>query len=764
MAVASQRAKGEERPDQLRPWLLTGATALLVARPLVVSDGGPWPGDGQPFAALWIVLAVLWALGALGRPRLAVRFTWIDAVVVAFFAWWAWCAWLGSQNGAPRPSFNRLWEGVSTLMAFFLLRQLAPIGREARALVVVMIALGMLLASSAFHQYFVTMPEDRAEFTAHPETMLQQAGIEPMAPESAEFKAFKARLESREPFATFSLTNSLAAYLAPWLILTLGVAVSGIARKPPGTVPFFGVLGKKGDCPPFRRRFSDRLTEKRVWLAAAVCAVPITGALLLTRSRSAWIAAAVGAGFVCVAPTATSANARRTRWMLVAGIAALSLACIGGLAIWRPDIVEPAFRSFRFRLEYWQSTLGMIRDHPLVGCGPGNFGEYYEFYKLPIASEEIKDPHNFLFEVAANAGLPALILLLASLAGFAWRISPLSPCGRGAGGEGSEPTNARSFGEFRYEGDAISWILGGAALGVVLGMALNHVLGFPIRLEEMIAGVLFGGVAVAIFRSWIQDGILPPSLLAIGVAVLLVALLAVGGMTFGGVAGTLWLLMALALNATDPPGARHNLPWFASLAFFAGTAALTVAQHQTGYEPVMDCDTALRAAGSAKTAEELEKQLRIATAADPWAIEPCRLLSRLKLQQWTQSGPPAERDRTRLNDFETFVKHWLGLNRRSSAAWLETGLEWLQVYKDVPNQQVYARKAIESLQRAAELYPNSAYIHAQLAAALEATGNRDKAQAAARDALRLDDLMLHEDKKLATDLRSQTQRLASGNK
>ena len=53
----------------------------------------------------------------------------------------------------------------------------------------------------------------------------------------------------------------------------------------------------------------------------------------------------------------------------------------------------------------------MIHDHPWLGCGPGNFGDYYTQYKLPIASEEIKDPHNFLFEVAANAGLPALLAL-----------------------------------------------------------------------------------------------------------------------------------------------------------------------------------------------------------------------------------------------------------------------------------------------------------------------------------------------------------------
>ncbi len=58
----------------------------------------------------------------------------------------------------------------------------------------------------------------------------------------------------------------------------------------------------------------------------------------------------------------------------------------------------------------------MIFDHPLLGCGPGNFQQYYTFYKLPEASETVADPHNFLLEIAATAGLPALALLFWLLA------------------------------------------------------------------------------------------------------------------------------------------------------------------------------------------------------------------------------------------------------------------------------------------------------------------------------------------------------------
>src|SRR5437879_3098546 len=149
-APSADVAAAEDRPDALRPWLLAGATALIVARPLVLSDGGPWIGDGEPFAALWIILAIMWALAALGRPRLRLRFTWSDAAVTAFFAWWILAAFHGAESGAPRPSFNMLWDGMAAWIAFFLLRQLAPRGREARAIVVVMIALGVMLAAISF--------------------------------------------------------------------------------------------------------------------------------------------------------------------------------------------------------------------------------------------------------------------------------------------------------------------------------------------------------------------------------------------------------------------------------------------------------------------------------------------------------------------------------------------------------------------------------------------------------------------------------------
>jgi hypothetical protein len=320
-------------------------------------------------------------------------------------------------------------------------------------------------------------------------------------------------------------------------------------------------------------------------------------------------------------------------------------------------------------------------------------------------------------------------------------------------------------GQIHDEADTTPWIFGGATLAIALAMGLNLVLGFSVRGEEMIAGILFGGAVIAVFHSWICHGRSPTMILAVGVAVLLIALLAVGGMTFGGVEGTLWLLLALTFSATDPPEARRNLPWSAAFLLFVGTGALAAAQQLTGYQPVMNYKTAIRAADTAaerKNPDEVERQLLNAGKADTRAVDPWRLLAAHRLDEWLHS-PPASRDQQKLEEFDRFMTdHVLAFAPRSSAGWHDAGLGWLQAYQAMPSQRTWAEKAVRFCRRAAALYPNSAYLNAQLAIAYAAARDAKSAQAAAGEALRLDDLMPHEDRKLPADLRTQIRPIAAG--
>ncbi len=164
-----------------------------------------------------------------------------------------------------------------------------------------------------------------------------------------------------------------------------------------------------------------------IWLARLLLVIIIV-VWLLTKSRSGFLAVtAVGLAAIVlsrfVRGTANkrtnaqvdTANAGRFTWMM-GGAALLTLMCV---SIWLLSsdrlVLSEAPKSILYRLEYWQATSRMIRDYPLTGVGMGNFQSYYPIYKLPAASEVIADPHNWLFDLAANCSLPLLIVAVCGL-------------------------------------------------------------------------------------------------------------------------------------------------------------------------------------------------------------------------------------------------------------------------------------------------------------------------------------------------------------
>jgi hypothetical protein len=302
------------------------------------------------------------------------------------------------------------------------------------------------------------------------------------------------------------------------------------------------------------------------------------------------------------------------------------------------------------------------------------------------------------------------------------------------------------------------------------------VLWFPPRQLELTVGLAISAGVIALLLPWIRGGRLPPKLMATGLAVLLVALLAVGGISFAGVAGTLWLLLALALNSTDPPGTVRTLPWSASLSLFVGGVALAVVQHQTGYHPVMKYMAAWGAAGEAvemnspggeqspRAIENLERRLHEAGEADPWSVEPWKLLALRRLQDW-KGTPAAARRRQTLDDFDRLMtEHVLPFAPLSAAVWHDAGEGWLEAYREDPSEQSWAKRGLRYLSRAVALYPNSALLKVKLANAYLAAGDEKSARATASMALQLDDLTPHEDRKLAADWRKLAKQIATGEK
>jgi len=748
-ATGGLSASAATLTDWLRPWLLGGACALFVARPLFPSEAAAYQGDGLPVVMLWIVLGVLWLLGAIGRPQFHVRFGWTDAAVLALIGWHTIAAVWAAMHVSPRPAVNMLWEWIGLGLSFFLARQLIVGQREARAVVAVMIALAVALSGYGLYQCFHELPATRAMYEADPEAALRAARLA-YESDSPERQMFEDRLESTEPYATFALANSLAGYLAPWLVVLAGVAVS---------------------------TFENRAVRLRIWPIVAVwmalisCGGLIAFCLLLTKSRSAWVALILGVLGVTLMlfRMLWRELAGRFGWklggarvlaaaiiivavlLLAAGVLIGAGVAVGGLD---RQVLSEASKSLGYRVQYWQSTLRVIADHPLLGCGPGNFQEAYTAYKLPEASEEVADPHNFLLEVWATAGTPAVLALVAVLGCFAWASSIFNSQFSIFNFQLPERPHPSPLPEGEGTADLPTHVFGGAGCGFLLAVSLGLMSAAPPGLTAVLLGLPLAAVCVASLAGWVYGGRMPAVLPAIGVVVLLVNLLAAGGIGFPSVAGSLWLLMALGLNTAAADRPSWTLPRISAPAVLVVAVALAVACYASGYGPVLTCQGELWPAREASAQGNLaaaERHLLAAAKADPLAAEPWHHLIAVAASQWRQKKTPGTL--WQLDQYLDRYDRVLGeLAPNSSRAWLADGELHEEVYS-AAGRRGDIQSAIGAYSRAVALYPNSGLYRARLALAHEAAGDLRAFRDQADWALRLDDETPHADKKLPPDLR-----------
>lgn len=765
--------------DRLRPWLLGAAVVLLVARVLNPSETPAETGDGLPVVMLWIAVAVIWMLGAVGRRRFPVRLGWIDAAVFGLVGWHTLAAVVGASRGSPRPAINMLWEWIGLGLGYFLVRQFLATRREARAIVVVMIALAVGISGYGLYQVFYSLPQTVAVYRENPEKALREAG-QPMPKDSPQRVAFDKRLESREPLATFALTNSLAGYLAPWLIVATGMAVLASHYR------FF--------------HGEPRVAWRTLFGVGCACTI-ILVCLILTKSRSAYLATLAGLvllGACWIRPRLRTGRLLGGRWKLpvvlvLAGATLVGGTIAGAVAVGGLDVqvVSEAGKSLGYRVQYWQSTLRMIADHPWFGCGPGNFQREYTRYKLPEASEEVADPHNFLLEVWATAGTPALAALLAVLGTLAWTLWRRRATWRPPDARPETPPFDETPPPSSPRDDAAVHVLAGGAAGFVLAVPIGWISTAGPMFAAMGVGLPLAAGAAALLWPWIDRGWMSVCLPAVGLVVLLINLLAAGGIGFPGVAGTLWLLVVLTLDAAGADD-RRELPWVVAMAGLALAIVLAVACHGTAYNPVLQS----RAAMSQALGQRLEMRRRVDPADSPqttfrqlrqsrsieallhraaehdrFAAAPWHELASIELERWL-AQPDA--NSKRLDQFEAFSRRALELAPNSASLWETTGKWYLDIARRLgpiaerTGDEASRRRmgwalerARDHYRRAVALYPTSALLRADLAQSLLATGDREGFRREAEEALRLSDATPHADKKLPDELRESLSRSLS---
>jgi hypothetical protein len=527
-STPDEAAASSRGPELLRRFLLGLVTALIVARPFVLGeDPGLLAPESEPSSMvltfLWFVALAGWAIWRFWAKKPALYVGLVELglfiVVACYFTSTAFAA------SYKHPAWLIAWEWTALLVVFFVVRQLAAGEAEQNALLAAFLATVVTISLYALYQYTIEYPALPAQIEA-----MKKEGVDPAYLAQREARI----LEQPHVNSTFAHSNSFAGYL---VLLLPALAVAALLAR-----QSFGPGGRTG--------------------FAVVCVVVGLAALWLTHSRGGLFAL----GLVALgAAVWVGRNWLRSHALAALGVL-LVLAVGAGLVIhqrWLDTAVGKSEGGLGVRLDYWTTTVAMMRGHEWLGLGPGNYGRHYPQFMKPEWHEHIKDPHNLLFEVWSSAGPFAVLGLCLALGAFFWSLRRRN----------QPPAEAK--GDER----GVRWeiYLGGMA-GLLLGFILRTAFQSPddilqggiharspdtILYEGIVAGVR-AVVWFAVF-SLLEPIRWPPELrvgaLTAGVVALLLNLCVSGGIGFPSVAQPLWIAAALALAACYPaPALRARWP------------------------------------------------------------------------------------------------------------------------------------------------------------------------------------------------------------
>jgi hypothetical protein len=736
----------ELEDEPLSPWLgerlrraaLGLTAALLVARPF-------WPGEGvreveTGLGLYWVWGVVLtFALASVsmliaGRARL--RFSKADAGVLALIALIAWSV---GAAAAKRPAINLAWEWAGVGLAYLLVRNLPRTRGEATALAGALVLTAAAVSAYGIEHVTVELPAVRAEFLRDPARHLREQGIPPGTPAEARFR--NRLLASNEATSTFALANSLAGFLVGPALVGLAVGLEGLR------------LRRKGGPSP-----------GALFLGAIPIGV-ILICLIWTKSRSAYVGLTVG--LLVLAWRGMPSLSRRAWLALGAGliVAIVGLGAIS-LALGQVDtlMLKDTPKSFRYRLEYWQGTWRAIRGEPRAwwrGFGPGNFGGVYLRHRLPESSEEIADPHNLVLEAWATAGLGAAVALVAALA-FALRdvLGPARPATTPTKADdppGTDPPRRNG------------WLLACAFAGWPLVLLLAPRGYSPIE-GDMGRWLILGGswgLALALGAPAWRRIPTPAVGLGAGALAVVVHLLAAGGIGFTPVAIGLWTLLGVGQVLRDdrPCGRLRTVEgYWASFAIAAVASALigtfvgTAVPFWRAEKELARAEMILR---SRQPDLEAARQAYVdAAALDPTAERPWLALAALDYQAWLARGQSVQEPVWDLISFDLNKaieppyhnpKALEVFRSRARIARALLDAKGPQFTKGMRNRLL--RDIRLSLEVAVLGDPTNAPLRAEYARALADVGEFPEAVRQGEEALRLDRLTPHEDRKLPGPVR-----------
>lgn len=148
--------------------------------------------------------------------------------------------------------------------------------------------------------------------------------------------------------------------------------------------------------------------ERKPWMFLP--AILPTAALVLTYTRSAWLAWGFAMGLILLVA--------RPRWVAIAAPAALLVISLAPLPLFARLIstFDTKLESNLDRIRMVQAGVEIIRDYPVFGVGPANVKQVYPLYRMHDAPRfRVPHLHNNVIQIWAERGVVALagyVLLL----------------------------------------------------------------------------------------------------------------------------------------------------------------------------------------------------------------------------------------------------------------------------------------------------------------------------------------------------------------
>jgi O-antigen ligase len=411
---------------QFAPWL-TGAAfflslVLVIIRALMTEtiragNFGAFSAEYAPQAPgpatslLMDLLFCLPALLVLARRVLdrdyALRLSW-SAVPMGLLAVWAAASVIWSDDKFSAAISAANWGAA--LAFIWSTAQLVRSWLRLRLVAGVCFGLLLVLVVSGWWYRLIDWPDLKRNWQETSAELLSQLHKEPG---SREAEQFGKNIASGTPLGFSVSTNTYGALLVLTMAVSAGVAL---------------------------QRRKDR--DSWGWIVPIALTVPPAALLLIyTQSKAAGVTAGLGVLAYVALWLLGDRPRRHARLAFFAGVGVflLGVAALVGHGLAHRSLPTS---SLAFRWNYWVASGRLFARHPLIGVGWENFGSHYLAYRLPVAPEEIRDPHDFFVRAFVELGAIGGLLMIAWMLLLWWELAgPVSAAARpnASSGTGSKP-------------------------------------------------------------------------------------------------------------------------------------------------------------------------------------------------------------------------------------------------------------------------------------------------------------------------------------